>query len=183
MLKKLTIPGVFFVIVILSSCSSAHSARQATAERCIFSVQTILDGGGARNLGSSNVGDGIFFYEGMGGLIRCEHHEGHLRELIGSGPNFTAKVRDAFRKANLPNLDFNEAIAETIAKQRTQEKGPAPAISVTVGARLYKVYADYEGTSFAFECEHLGTDLREYAKINPELDRLQALLDSLEISF
>jgi hypothetical protein len=183
MLTKLVIPGLFFVAVILSSCTSALSSGQATGDRCIFSVQTIRDSGGARELGSTNVGDGIFFYEGRGGLIRCEHHEGHYENLIGSGPNFTAKIRDAFKRANLPNLDFSEAIAQAAATRRAQQDGPQPAISVTVGARLYRVYADYEGTSFTFECEHLGTDLRDYAKINRELERLQALLDSLEISF
>lgn len=177
------IPGLLFVGLILSSGSSALSARQATGDRCIFSVQTIRDSGGLRELGSTQVGDGIFIYEGAGGSIRCERQKDHLRELIGSGPEFTAKIRDAFKRANLPELDFNEAIAETIAKQRTQEQGTTPAISVTMGARLYRVYADYEGTSFTFDCEHLGADLRECAKTNPKLERLQALLDALEISF
>ncbi len=184
-MKKFEIPIIILAVLMFASVLPASDVEE---RRCIFSVQTISVGGELRSVepkgaGNTNVGNGIFLYETRGELIQSEHHSGTSREVINNGPEYSAKIRHAFKIANLPKLNFNLAVDEAIAKQRLSLGASVTTVRVYHGATIYKVTADFEGTSFEFECEHLGTDLQEYAKFSPELMRLQALLDCLEISF
>lgn len=185
-MKSLSGTAIIFVALIGLSVSGLAKAEE---KRCIFSAKIVDAGGGLRAMGSggeipsSRIGDGVFVYETSGGSIIEENHVGNSKEIINAGPQYSAKIRAAFSKAGLPNFDFSHAVEEVVSKIRAGQKREEAAIEVTIGAKQYEVYANFEGTNFKFNCEHLGTALREYAKVTPELNRFQDLLDCLEVSF
>ena len=177
--RQICISAFLFAIFVGFAPSGSANVIQ---KRCIFSAKLIEESGGART-GPSRVGDGTYIYETDGGSIIKENHVGKSKEIIERGRQYSTKIRAAFKQVNLPKFNFCEVVEEVMAKNRRAKVQAGSAIAVVIGAARYEVFADFEGTSFMFECDHLGTDLREASKLDPTLHRFQELMDVLEISF
>jgi hypothetical protein len=173
---KKPISLIFFVLAFTSlTAAGSHIKRR------IFSEQIVSDGTGARMPNDTSIGNGLFLYEIDNGLIVGEYHSGKSIEVIGSGPEYSIKVRRAFAAASLSNFNFEQVLSEV--KKVKGSENSAHIYSARTGSAVHRIFANFEGTSFDFECEHIGTDLREYSKSNANLERLQALFDTLEVSF
>ncbi len=170
----------FFLFVIIC-CLSAKFVfgSGGPTRRCIFSSEVANLPGGL-STGSVTVGDGIFIFESSKGLVTAERHAQGKATVLSTGKAYTNKIKALFKDTALDKFDFEKAMAEARNLRGTPKSATT---EVWVGATKYRVRADFEGTNFSFECEHLGSELRELSNYSAELKRLQKLLDAFEISY
>ena len=156
----------------------------AEREQCVFGIEIVANGPGARlSADDTHIGEGFFIYEHTDGSLTVElrdrsHEARASRELkrrdLGGGPEFTERIRALFSEAKIHDFDFKAAMA---AAEVEAAREHAPGMGL-MGQKV-RIFGDFAGTRFSAEAVEIEASINWYAKFNPDLTRLKALLDGI----
>lgn len=157
-----------------------------TKGRVVFYIKVVAEQqNGIWRPGDTRVGDQFALLQLPDGKIVSREVEGnHTLDPKAAGvditrPLSTEEIRKLFHIAGLTGFDFG---AQMTAAQKTEfELTGMHSGWHSIGGTTVEVYADFDGTSFKFVCKDLELILPHYARYNPELARLYALLDDLKV--
>jgi hypothetical protein len=176
---------IALLLLIAGLTAISFGGPLSDQRKCVFSIEIVADAtNGAFIPGETHIGDSISIYQYDSGLITAERHlawhrpgsqEPTENELWAGGKEFATRIRAAFNRAHLSDLDFEQDLLRA--------KGLSKEWHGFLGFPTVKVHADFEGTQFTIQHEGLGTILDVYAPLDPELQRLKGLLDAIAYEY
>jgi hypothetical protein len=177
--------AVFRILSLLLVLPSLALAADANA-RTVFCIKVVAEQkNGLWRPEDTRVGDQIALLElSDGSLAVHEVMANHSLDPKAAGvdstkPENANRIQEFFRLSGLSGFDFETQLASAKKTELALTGNGDPPM--VVGGTTVEVYSDFENTSFRFVCKDLDVVLPHYARYNPELARLLALLEDLGV--